>query len=531
MDIKKLISVIVGLIIFLILIIIVSNKKNSTISIGGLKAANYLKIISSNENKDLEEIVNEFEREYNIEIDITYDNTLDIIDRLNSGEDYDAVWISNSMWFNMLNSDIRINDAAITNINPVVFGIRKKKAKELDLIDKDVKLETILNAINDSNLRFAVTNATQTNTGASSYLNFLSILAGNPSVLKDEHLNNETTKANLKKLYSNVQRTSGSEEYIEKLYIDGETDGIVTYESSVININKKIKNDDDKIYAIYPVDGVAISDVQLGFLKEQNTDKEVAFLELEKYLVSEKSQSEMINLGKRAWFGGINKDAPKDIFNKDYGIDTTKYLYETKYPSKEMIKKALNLYQTELRKPVSIIFALDYSGSMYGEGEEELEKAMNYILTKEEASKDLLQFTKNDKIGLLTFNTKVSDITQAEDGENTSKLLDIIKNSETEGTTNIWDSVTKSVNYLQNEDTEKYNLSIVLMTDGAGNTGNKNLMLKTIKNSKIKVPVYSIMFASADKEQLEEIAKETGGEVFDGSKNLSKAFKKVRGFN
>ena len=168
---------------------------------------------------------------------------------------------------------------------------------------------------------------------------------------------------------------------------------------------------------------------------------------------------------------------------------------------------------------------------MYGEGEEELVKAMNYILDKNEASKDMLQFTKNDKIGLLTFNTKVSDITAALDGENTSNLLEIVKNSEPEGTTNIWDSVTKSINYLQNEDTEKYNLSIVLMTDGAGNAGNKSKMLSTIKYSKVKVPVYSIMFASADKYQLDEIASETGGEVFDGSKDLSKAFKKVRGFN
>lgn len=530
MDIKKFTGIIVFLIFLLILIIIVSNKSEEN-EFKTIKAASYLKILSSNENKDLESIINNFEKKNNITIDITYDNTLDVIDRLNSGEDYDAVWISNSMWLGMLNSDIRVNDSIITNINPVVFGVRKKKAKELELINKDVTLEYILNQINSSNLKFAVTNATQTNTGASSYLNFLNILAGNPSVLKEEHLNNETTKENLKKLYSNVKRTSGSEEYIEKLYLDGETDATITYESSIININKKIKNDDDKIYAIYPVDGVAISDAQLGFLKEQNTDKEVAFLELTKYLVSTSVQDEMINLGKRAWFGGINKDAPKDIFNKDYGIDTTKYLYETKYPSKEIIKKALNLYQTELRKPVSIVFALDYSGSMYGEGQSELEKAMNYILNKEEASEDLLQFTKNDKISLLTFNSRVSAITAATNGEETSNLLDIIKNSETEGTTNIWDSVTKSINYLQNEDTNKYNLSIVLMTDGAGNAGNRNLMFNTIKNAKIKVPVYSIMFASADKSQLDEIANNTGGEVFDGSKDLKKAFKKVRGFN
>ena len=69
------------------------------------------------------------------------------------------------------------------------------------------------------------------------------------------------------------------------------------------------------------------------------------------------------------------------------------------------------------------------------------------------------------------------------------------------------------------------------MTDGYGNTGNKDTMYKTIKNSKIKIPVYGILFANATDSQLKPIAEETGGEVFDGSNNLAKAFKVVRGFN
>ena len=487
-------------------------------------------IISSEENKDLDNIIRKSASNKNIDLDIEYASTLDIIEKLNSGETFDAVWISNSMWLYMLNSNIRVSDSKIININPIVFAVRKKKAKELDFINKEVSLESIIKAISDKKINFATTNATQTNTGASSYLSFLSILAGNPEVLKPEHLNNTEVKEKLKNLYQSVKRTSGNEEYLEGLFKNGEIDAFVTYESSVINYNKSIKNDDDMLYAIYPADGVAISDAAFAFLGETNTDKEQLFLELQKDLLSKEVQKEMIDLGKRTWYGGTNKDAPKNIFNPKYGIDTTKYLSQSKYPSKEMIKKALGLYQTELRKPVSLVFALDYSGSMYGKGEEELKKAMNFVLGKE-AEDNFIQFTENDKVALLTFSDKVSDITSSPNGSDTKNLLDLMGKTEPDGTTNIYDSVTKSIKYLENEDTNKYNVSIVLMTDGYGNTGNKDTMYKTIKNSKIKIPVYGILFANATDSQLKPIAEETGGEVFDGSNNLAKAFKVVRGFN
>ena len=45
------------------------------------------------------------------------------------------------------------------------------------------------------------------------------------------------------------------------------------------------------------------------------------------------------------------------------------------------------------------------------------------------------------------------------------------------------------------------------------------------------IPIYGIMFGSANDNQLLEISKYTGGKVFDGRTNLLEAFKEVRGYN
>ena len=74
--------------------------------------------------------------------------------------------------------------------------------------------------------------------------------------------------------------------------------------------------------------------------------------------------------GVRTWYGGVTTNSNTKVFKKEWGIDTTKYLNVTKFPSKKVIDSAIDLYIEKLRKPTHVVFCLDYSGSMYGEGEE-----------------------------------------------------------------------------------------------------------------------------------------------------------------
>ena len=306
---------------------------------------------------------------------------------------------------------------------------------------------------------------------------------------------------------------------------------IVTYETSIINVNKNISNADDQLYGVYTVDGVSISDSVFAYLGKTNTEKEEAFLQLQSYLLSKEGQEELMKTGRRTWYGGVKEDVDKTIFNPEWGIDTTKYLIPIKYPSTEVIQKALGIYQSELRKPTHTVFALDYSGSMSTEGIEQLREAMDFILTEEEAAKNYLQFSEKDKISFILFNSYPSNTYTIENGLDTETILNSIKNTKPTGGTNIYDTVTQAIEVLKEEDREKYNVSIVLMTDGVGNSGNYNTMKNAIKNVSPAIPVYSIMFGSADDEQLEDIADLSTGKVFDGRTNLLEAFKVVRGYN
>ena len=186
------------------------------------------------------------------------------------------------------------------------------------------------------------------------------------------------------------------------------------------------------------------------------------------------------------------------------------------------------MYQEELRKPVHVVFCLDYSGSMYGEGKEELEEAMEFVLG-EEALTNLIQFSSKDKINIVIFNYSAYVLAEysGSDGE---LILNRIKSISADGGTSLYPAVKKAIELLEDE-TDEYNVSIILMTDGEGNIGTYEEVNKAYKRLDREIPIYSITFASASEDQLNELAELSNGKVFDGKTDLVRAFKTVRGYN
>lgn len=516
------------LILIICLISLLANSFNNFVS----NDEKTFKLLISNENIDLDGVIKDYFKKKKIDVEIEYAGTLDMMDKINSNQNnYDAIWSSNSIWLYMLDNSSIVTNSKSTSINPIVFGIKKSYAQKLGFIDQEIYTKDILEKIKNKELNFVMSSATRTNTGASSYLGFLTTLAGNPEVLTTEHLKSEKLKDDITSFLSGVERTSGSEEFLDELLSSGNYNAVVSYESSLINLNKRLESKgEEPYYLVYPVDGVTISDSPLAYINNGNNKKKI-FDEFQKYILSDEGQEELLKTGRRVWYGGINENADSKTFNKEWGIDTTKYLMPIKYPSKNVIKDALVLYQTEFRKPTHIVFCLDYSGSMYGDGNEELVAAMEYILNYDTASTNMLQFSYKDKISIILFGTNVLEPYTTSDGTKVNNLLSLIKSTDPIGSTNIYGSLNKALDALKYENSENYNLSIILMTDGLGNIGTFSDFKNKYNQINKDIPVYGILFGDADDYQLLEISKLTGGKVFDGKHNLLEAFKEVRGYN
>ena len=489
-------------------------------------------LIASSENKILDKDLKEFAKKEGFTLNVEYEDTLKITRRLNQGEQFDAVWLSNSIWMYAVDSNVtRISDTKSTSINPIIFGIKKRKAEELGFVGKELYTQDIVRAVEAGQLKFSMSNPVTTNSGASAYLGLLTTLAGNPEVLTQEMIEDEGLKEKLKTFFSGVERSTGAEDYLEEMFVQGDYEAVFSYESSIISINKKLKSKNKEIlYALYPVDGVSISDSPIGFIDHKVEKKKEQYDKLVSYLLGKKGQEILASYGRRTWYGGTNENVDKKVFNPDWGIDTTHYISPLKYPATSVIRKALNLYQSTLRKPVHVVFCLDYSGSMYGDGIEQLRDAMDYILT-DRAQEDLLQFTGEDIVEIIPFASRLDTVWTAHSEAELLELNENVKRREPNGSTALYPAVQKALSVLNQSYNEQYNSSVIVMTDGQGNIGTYASLEKDYKKLNHKIPIYSIQFASADRDQLDLMAKLSNGKVFDGTHSLIDAFMEVRGYN
>ena len=492
-----------------------------------------IRILSGSENQELETIIQECSEATGVEIQMEYKGSVDIMRELENGApDYDAVWPASSIWVSMGDTGHLIKHSQSISMTPVVFGIRESLAEKLGFVGEKVSVNDILTAIRDGEMSFCMTSATQSNSGASAYIGFLYALLGKQEGLTSEDLQKPDLQADIRELLSGVERSSGSSDWLKDMFLEGDYDAMVNYECLIIDANQQLEEEGkEPLYVVYPYDGLSIADSPLGYVDHGDAEKEEAFLAVQEYLLSDKTQAEIEATGRRINAGGVSKEN-QDVFNRDWGIDTERILSPIQMPEAAVLTEALNVYQTSFKKPSLNIYCLDFSGSMSGTGEEQLKEAMAQILLQENARKNFLQANAGEVNEVVFFDDTILDVQAAADDsdEALAELNQKVADFQIAGGTDIYRAAAEALEIASGYDLTNYTPAIILMTDGQSNY-NYGIFEEAWNKSGEDIPIFSITFGNADPSQLEELAKISGGRVFDGTKDLTAAFRSVKGYN
>lgn len=498
-----------------------------------MKADGTIRILSGSENEELETVIDECSQATGVEIEMDYKGSVDIMRELESGaKEYDAVWPASSIWLSMGDVDHLVKHSQSISMTPVVFGIRESLAEELGFKEKDVSVKDILAAIQDGKMSFCMTSATQSNSGASAYIGFLYALLGKQEGMTAGDLKGEQLRADITGLLGGVERSSGSSDWLKDLFLKEDYDAMVNYECLIIDANRQLESEGkEPLYIVYPYDGLSIADSPLGYVDHGDSQKEEAFQAVQQYLLSEEAQSQIEATGRRISANGVS-DENRDVFKEEWGIDTERILSPIQMPDSDVLMEALNLYQTSFKKPSLNIYCLDFSGSMEGTGETQLKDAMSQILLQENASRNFLQANAGEVNEVIFFDNTILDIERAADDsdEALAQLYQKVADFQIAGGTDIYNAAAQALAEASSYDLEKYTPAIILMTDGVSEY-NYQTFQEAWDTLGIDVPVFSITFGAADPTQLEELAEATGGRVFDGTQDLTEAFRSVKGYN
>jgi Ca-activated chloride channel family protein len=491
-------------------------------------------ILSGSELKDIESGLKANIREATgLDLSFTYSGTLDAVDRIAAGEQFDALWVSHGKYL-MMNDALKSRVVAQekTMLSPVLLGLKASKAHALGWDTQEPTWKDIADAAKQGRFTFGMTNPASSNTGLTATIGLAAALAANPDALTEADLKNPR----LADFFKAQTLTSGSSGWLAETYErdQSKVDGIINYESVLLSLNASGKLA-EPLTLVYPKEGIITADYPLMLL---NASRKADYDTLIAYLRGKEFQTEMSAKTLRR---PVNPDA------EAAAAIPKRTLIELPFPGQPgLIGALIDTFLADVRVPGASRYVLDLSGSMEGQRINNLKLAMLLLASNTSAPSDhYARFQNREEVGIITFSSKPEPTvlfpmgsTPAQNAATRARIAQFVQPMYAGGNTAIYSSVQQALMELSQERNlakDKHYYTVVLMTDGENNRGLDEKQFaewyREQGDSVRGIPVFPILFGEGSPKELGRLAELTGGKLFDSRSNsLVAVFKEIRGY-
>ena len=498
-------------------------------------AENPLRILAGSELRDIADLAPEITQATGVSFTFEYSGTLDAVEKVAAGADFDAVWVSHGKYLQMTSgARERVKMSEKTMLSPVVLGLKESRARALGWCgNADVTWQDIATAAKAGKFTFGMTNPASSNSGFTALVGLTAALSATSDALTIADV-----QANKTAPFFKAQRlTSGSSGWLAEAFLrdQSQVDGIVNYESVLLSLNKESQLT-EKLCLIYPKEGIINADYPLMLI---NDARKADFEKVLTFLRSPEFQQKMMDKTLRRPVNPavkLSSEFPQAL------------LIELPFPGQiEVIDALLEGFQNAVRIPAHSWFILDTSGSMgNNNGIEQLRNALIGLSGDDKSvSGRLARFLNREKVEMTTFSDRVTPVRTFNMGSNDTDnaatrtaIANFASGLRADGGTAIYDAVADTYAAAltaRKKEGTRYYQTIVLMTDGR-NTDGKDFQAfskwyATLPAADKGIRIFPVGFGNADMEELKKLAELTGGRAFDGRKSeLRQAFKEIRGY-
>ena len=490
-----------------------------------LPVAEAFTILAGSELKDLEAAIVATGKGAGVEVKLSYAGTLDIVERINAGERFDAILPPNGAYPALaLTTKPLARDKLF--YSRIALGVKAAKLTELGWDKKPPGWNEIAQAAGSGKLRFAMTNATSSNTGMSALFAVASASAGKSEDLAAADVNEGVIKAFL----AGQRLTAGSSGWLAESYAKSpdSVDAMINYEAVILRVNERLPAD-QRLTPVYPRDGMISADYPLMLL---NADKRNDYAKLVAALKAKPFQHDALG---PAFLRPANPEVAP-VAALPLGT-----VAELSFPNRlEVIDAVLAAYQAQWRRPSTSIFVLDISGSMKGDRIQSMREALKVLAGADpnSAAARYAAFQARERVVLLAFDDRVEPPVwvrfEGKDLEASRAALRARADAlSPRGGTAIFDALDVAEKLAQEErqrEPDRF-VSIVLLTDGENNAGMSFDEFRGRYAATAPASVFPILFGEGNVAQMQELASVTGGREFDGrSARLTQVFREIRGY-
>ncbi|TMR95899.1 VWA domain-containing protein [Nonomuraea basaltis] len=485
-----------------------------------------LRVLAGSEIKDLEPLLRRAGQEAGVQVRLTYTGTLDGAEQVANGraaDRVDATWFSSNRYLSLIDgAQAKLSTQTKTMVSPVVLGLKPAKAAELGWDGRPVSWADIAAAAKEGRFSFGMTNPASSNSGFSALVSVAAALSDADGALSAEQVGAVTPK--LKEFFSAQRLTAGSSGWLADAYArDPRVDGMVNYESVLLGLREPVT-------LVYPSDGVVSADYPLTLLASAPEEKKVLYGKLAAWLRTPAVQKEiMTGTHRRPIVPGVARD-PK------FG---SAQLIELPFPNRRSTADELiATYLNQVRVPAEATFVLDTSGSMAGDRIDALRQALVALTGADtSASGAFTRFSNREAVTMIPFNGSARTpvpftVPDRDPGPVLQSIKTFAEGLSAAGGTAIYDGLKAA---YDRPATPGHYTSIVLMTDGENTDGidyaGFEAHYRALPEERRRTPTFVVLFGESDVEEMNKVARLTGGAVFDArSTSLSGVFKEIRGY-
>lgn len=490
-------------------------------------------VLAGSELKDVAPALEQAATAAGVPLKLSYAGTLEMVERINAGEQYDAILPPNGAYpaLALANKPLAREKLFYSR---VALGVKVPVLHKLGWEKAPPTWADIARAAAQGRLRYGMTNPASSNTGMSALFAVASAVAGKTEDLDAREVNAKV----LKDFLSGQKLTAGSSGWLAEAFErePGAVDALVNYEAVILRLNEKLPAA-DRLTLVYPRDGVISADYPLMLLnagRRADYDKLVAQFKAPAFQGQPLRQAQLRPASPEAQASPALPTAP---------------VVELSFPNRlEVIDAVLSAYQSDLRRPATSIFVLDVSGSMKGARLAQMKEALKLLSGAEAsaASQRYAAFQARERVLLIPFSGLVGQPARVQFAAGdlqaaSAQVLAYADSLVADGGTAIYDALTLAQQQARQElraDPERF-VSIVLLTDGANTAGRDWAAFEREQRMARDggaplVRVFPIIFGEAQSGEMQALAALTGGRAFDarntGKSGLPLVFKEIRGY-
>ncbi|WP_344418583.1 VWA domain-containing protein [Pseudonocardia ailaonensis] len=501
-----------------------------------------LRVLAGSELADMVPILEEAARATGVRVQLDQVGTLDGAEQVTSGAaaaTHDAVWFSSNRYLALQpGAQARIGTATEIMSSPVVLGLRRSVAQRLGWVGRPVTWAEIAAAAGRTEFTYGMTDPSASNSGFSTVVAVSTALAGTGAALTTAQA--ASTAPALRDYFSAQVLSAGSSGWLQDAFVRRTTgadpgphvDGLMNYESVLVALNASGRLP-EPLEIISPADGVVTAEYPFTVLAGASEQVRDAVRRLTDHLRTPDVQRAIAErTSRRPAVPGVPQTlGPAPV--------------ELPFPARaEVVDTLLTSWFDKVRRPSRTIYVLDVSGSM---GEQDRIGRLRASLTgltggDPGSASRYRRFRGREEVTLLPFSDRPGTpdtvtVPQDDPSPGLTRIAADAAGLRPGGQTAIYDALDSAYAVAARQitaDPDRFT-SIVLMTDGANNTGRDLADFTAGQGARAPalkaVPIFPILFADSDTGEMEQLATLTGGRTFDARRlPLDQVFQEIRGY-